>query len=140
MSVSDLFIDGYLNDKYINRSYRGLVGWGCEITQSMGYAGTVKQLESYSNTLLGLRGLDNVFMKGIIFANSDEFKIKEFSPADIPVGELVWLKEYRKEFWVLTVFVAGISNYHIHDKIVPHLIAETAERAEELKDWSKSYE
>ncbi len=124
-----IFEDGYLKSKCINHNYRGLVGFKCKIVKGVYPNQTGDRLvmvcRGSIQTEFGNRGrIGNVV-------------IPQFTPKDIPVGELCWLKEYRKAFWSLVVFEDGIGNYHIHDKIVPYLIAETAERAEELKDWHK---
>jgi hypothetical protein len=62
--------------------------------------------------------------------------IEQFTPKDIPVGELCWVKSdfFNCERWGLYVFNCKYKSSRY--SCVPYLIAETAEKAEELRDWA----
>ena len=68
----------------------------------------------------------------------DDIKIPEFTPKDIPIGELCWTKTICKtdfDEWDLGVFDGNLYSGDVY--IVPSLIAKTKEDAERLKGWTK---
>jgi hypothetical protein len=142
-----IFKDGYLLPEFINPNYRGLVGWPCISNDGC------DSNECYDTTIICT--LDNttaITCEGEL----DEFFIKQFTPEEIPVGELVWMgyedvkNKYDDEIiihWYLARFVCIkpapitgepqiITEHGCGEYCVPYLIAETAEDAERLKNWS----
>ena len=135
----NIFKDGYLKPEFINPEYRSLVGWECEIIHD-------------ENNLITIYTIMNqtVHSWGCTW-NILELNIPEFTPKDIPIGELCWFT--NKCTWVLSTFsrmltqgsyskkfladstVCGLG--HDFKYCVPYLIAKTKEDAERLKNWSK---
>jgi len=120
-----IFENGLLKPEFINPNYRGTSPLGGWPTENGGALAMVNK--EYCCVL------DS--SKQFFTARVTKFvAIKQFTPADIPAGELVWVKLIGKsaESW-------KPRTYHGYSrgpwKVVPFLIAETAERAEELKDW-----
>ena len=133
-----IFENGFLKPEFINPNYRGLVGWSCTFPSMFDY-----DTEDYQVmfTLISLNG-NNKQLKEDYDCTGEDVVIPQFTPVDIPVGELVWIKlggakptkkSKASDYWVLRQCDDLIRN----GGVVPYLIAETAERAEELKDWSK---
>ncbi len=136
-----IFDNGYLLPEFINPNYRGLVGWPIKRT----YEGSGS---TFDNLLIAINNVDELTDDGFIEAG-DKYLIPQFTPKDIPVGELVWVGRIQMKIdltkgdyidrshikWSLEVH-NPISNVTNKDYIVPYLIAETAEDAERLKNWS----
>jgi len=131
-----IFKDGYLLPGYINPNYRGLVGWKCE--------------DIHGNQRDLIVSITKGVVQGVRGATSsiDFYKIPQFTPDDIPDGEWCWFCDYHKHTWSLGVIHLGgkIEGYDLLRKeesrrhygdVVPYFIAETAERAEELKGWAE---
>ena len=143
--MSKIFAGGYLLTKFINPNYRGLVGWDLSGEEQgdvlVGIA---------NNTVLFKSGCHQQMMSRD-FDIKDDLTIKQFTPSDIPVGELCWVSN-GEDNWELRANSDGESaliNYKIegvlksygtnsksYKYIVPYLIAETAEDAEIFKDWA----
>ena len=125
-----IFKDGYLLPEYINPNYRGLVGFSVEG-------------KNWKIARLGMVHGDRCLITlggSLIERWKREIKIHAFTPADIPEGELCWVKEYYREMgatqtcnykWVLKPKADG--RYFC----VPYLIAENEEQAEERKGWAE---
>lgn len=131
-----IFENGYLKREHVNPNYRGLVGWPTKFVWTDGGASFGK--------LLAVQG-SYIFNTEYIEEQDIKFFIKQFTPEEIPVGELCWVgyccddisSEDDSIQWTITVYdpeewFCSLANY-----IVPYLIAGTAERAEELKDWHR---
>lgn len=129
--MESIFKDGYLKPEFINPNYRGLVGWPCERQSSFGcgwkIAAIIYNLAIFNNG------------KGDV-----NFKISQFTPKDIPVGELCWFGfehpvNNGQMIWNLWKIDKATHETIKRDytNVVPYLIAETPEKAEELKDWWK---
>ena len=135
--MSSIFEDGYLKPEFINANYRGLVGWDCRIRIGMCHHHSNDKVVALTDSK-AITALDDVYDK-------DTLMISQFTPADIPVGELCW-------FWknhcnkVLEVFDGvricrdNVINTSKSSEwyCVPYLIAETEEEAERLKNWSEN--
>jgi len=137
----EIFENGFLSDEFINPNYRGLSdsgGWPC----------SVKVLDGrLENHLVAVHA--GVF---ITTTRSEGWppRISHFTPKDIPVGELCWFargdgewdlmpfgKVVGKESWIMVFFYPVNYSAMSFRHCVPFLIAETAEKAEELKGWWK---
>lgn len=193
MSKVEIFENGYLKSEFINPNYRGLVGWPSEYDDGDA-SGGAKIIAVCGGDVMN----DSVYEMPLC-----NFKIPQFTPKDIPVGELCWVEQFTTDYngWCplcgkTTEFISGASSYpfggpeecyncgttdshydmldldnaedskkarelkesnkaytfHIKrslgfkkgfvtgankDCCIPYLIAETAEKAEELKDWAK---
>ena len=131
----NVFENGYLKSEFINPNYRGLVGWPCERKEF-----TYKSNDyDYVDDLLMCLDVRAAMTNDEYCADFEEIKIPQFTPKDIPVGELCWMLFDDK--WYLKVY--NDSNLKRSENTfrfpcVPYLIAETAEKAEKLKDWDKS--
>lgn len=153
-----IFENGYLKSEYINPNYRGLVGWPCEK-----HIGCNDLWYSNQDTVLvhvdcgyGAYYKNNIYPT-LFSCYSETWRIPQFTPEQIPEGELCWMKASAGDIpfesdWKLVVF-QGLKNVCAdngeysrslamndgcgYDVFVPYLIALTAERAEELKDWHK---
>jgi len=124
-----IFENGYLKNDCINPNYRGLVGWVSELV----YANTWDE----EALVLGSGIIISIYNKSTNIAGDQQgreiksFKVPQFTPKDIPMGELCWV--YTGGDWILVVHRPQT----VEILTVPYLIAETAEDAERLKDWSK---
>ncbi len=129
-----IFKDGYLKAEHLNPHYRGLVGWPItlwdgDLTGELCWVDTQR-------TIIFRRGYHGVFpLEGV--------RVHQFSPQDIPLGELCWFKAEGGNKWRLAVLsdvVHGIyyeaNGTRLFDYCVPHLIANTAEEAEARKTWA----
>jgi hypothetical protein len=128
-----IFKDGMLNPEYINPNYRG--NWPMSVP---GFC-----------ELLIVK--DDVFYywsdeRQDVLSTRCKDVIYKFTPEDIQEGELCWMW-YLDTDWVLRVFdnvKIGVDNKYRDSEgnrfkyCVPFLIAETAEKAEELKHWSNN--
>ncbi len=94
-----IFENGYLKSEFINPNYRGLVGWRAKrLTEN---AGMINEF------IIAVEG-DFVH---VIDRNTGfwlkELKIPQFTPKDIPVGELCWfgtVKAFDIKHWTLGVY------------------------------------
>ena len=131
-----VFHNGALKKECLNYNYRGLVGWDCYNHQDKIKSKLVciNSGECMDDTLSGTFGVDWL-------------EIPEFSLVDIPNGELCWVTVYSQcdrgysfELMQLKTFVREsvgsilASSYYT---AVPYIMAETPDRAEELKWWWK---
>jgi len=153
-----IFKDGYLDPKYLNPNYRGLVGWNIEVGEGSDlFEGSVVY---FSSDILICVTDEEVVTRDNLLDTDNAFKekggydakarIPKFTPKDIPKGELCWLKNGSSNYWVLEVLrgystpdncypycTSGMGTGNIFwEYCVPYLIAETAEQAELLKDWA----
>jgi hypothetical protein len=141
-----IFENGYLNPKFINPNYKGLVGWSCRYYR-IPNTFDIETVISFD----GIFGSEpNTQLKGkTSLCRDQDVKIKKFTVEDIPVGELCWMGDGSGE-WVLCPF-GGVKKRWLNGKkeinrfiasdgsyegivSVPYLIAETKEDAEKLKD------
>lgn len=127
-----IFEDGFLLNEFMNVNYRGLVGWPCQSKKPSVYARRFLD-DTLFAVVEGFKITRN-------WKNSLCMRIPQFTPEDIPEGELVWYRLDDDEDWwlrpVTKADIGSIKSYYPAG-VVPYLIAETAERAEELKDWYK---
>ncbi len=150
-----IFEDGYLKSEFVNLNYRGLVGWECHRKDAYTMALIGEKGEWITDTKLTSVDGDQCYLGGVAsgfffpMAFNNSLRILQFTPQDIPKGELVWVfdLEYPSEPKLRTF--GGYTENELHcfhtsedDTVgylycVPYLIAETAEKAEELKDWCK---
>lgn len=144
-----IFENGFLKPNVFNPNYRGIIGWPCEVFKS----GAGGSFWSGSNTIISIDSMDNMYdkeecvqLKRITkLVRSQDVRVKEFTPADIPVGELCWVKFYPESQWLARTkaeFDEVCNNGYAQVKIdetycVPFILAETAEDAELMKDWWK---
>jgi hypothetical protein len=127
-----IFKDGYLLPEFINGNYMGR--WVCRV---------LTKTELFNNSLAYLL---STFMGSVYTSHQPTsdvlgIKIPQFTPEDIPVGELVFVLLNGKVLGGLSVLSEGLlKSFDKMDCIsfVPYLIAETAEDAERLKDWSSN--
>ncbi len=119
-----IFENGLLVNRFLNPNYRGLVGW------------EVQELLSVRKLIAIKNGGDTfVFENGYNNSTSCVHKIRKFTLEEIPVGELVWVQDTEHDEIELKPFEVFMpSNCSI---IVPYLIADTEEKAVELRDWNK---
>jgi hypothetical protein len=120
-----IFENGYLKSEFINPEYRG--NWSIELWNSC------KKMTD--GRLLAADNGDYYITPDYCFSP----KIKQFTPQDIPVGELVYYKICEEQDWKFLRYKPAIRAFSILDGcyVVPYIIAKTAEDAERLKDWSK---
>ncbi len=132
-----IFENGYLKSEFINPNYRGLVGWSWDdgVILSIDKNNVMFRDKLYNDSRVYFRPLDIV-------------KIPQFTPKDIPVGELCWVGMHytgEQTYWYLRPFceywsMQGSSfvdsDRNQWDLCVPYLIAETEEDAERLKEWN----
>jgi len=127
----EIFFDKILNCALINANYRGLVGFPTDSddeVQGLLILGLNDEFQiiDFDN---GEAMTDNYFERGSVW-------VREFITSEIPVGELVWVQDTAYDEIELKPFdVSMPSNCSI---IVPHLIANSAEEAEKLKDWDRN--
>lgn len=142
----NIFKDGYLKPEYINPNYRGLVGWPCEecsvgAENNRRYWNKVKLISaSRGKKCDTYTRLDSKYGAVDLFLGEEFFRIPQFTPRDIPLGELCWVAskegfDAASDFELLPSTRYAISNNNTY--CVPYLIAATAEEAEERKDWDK---
>jgi hypothetical protein len=132
-----IFKGGHLKSEFINPNYRGLVGWPCKFSNQISES-TLDMINSQGDALI--EGHNRI-------SNIRDVHIEKFTPDKIPEGELCWFEVGKGcNSWRLDAFVScdeyGIyysaTNTESQMGCVPYLIAETAEDAERLKDWSKA--
>jgi hypothetical protein len=144
--IEDLFKEGYVNKHHINPKYVGLVGWAgvCAETQ-------YQVDEDYKCTPFELKAKINGDYIDEYGDKVEYFKIPQFTPAEIPIGELCWVMSKiwneDEEQWVRKVFKGYTTPGHCYpfeyedgtfsSTCVPTFIAEDKETAELMKDWSK---
>ncbi len=138
--------NGYLLPEFINPNYRG--NWSGVKLSHLIKTYCKKELV-FEDRALTLIAVSNGFLVGsecchigTVDGLNKNIYIPKFTPKDIPVGELCWVKINGK--WMLVVMQKKCSEYgfycnnncYIMIDCVPYLIAETAEDAERLKNWS----
>lgn len=144
--MESIFEDGYLKPEFINPNYRGLAGWPCVV-----YGEIVDNLLLSNSSACRKTCL---YLEFHLQMGIEEIKIPQFTPEDIPDGELCWYKvvvlnKYGGRFyeWIQAPYykicdetLGARMAYRIDtsDYCVPKLIAERAEDAERLKDWAKN--
>lgn len=137
----EIFGNGLLKNEFINHNYRGLVGWKID----------------YEYDLIAVRNRRAMYVNAnddLHNTVTDTVNIKQFSLKDIPMGELCWFKEtgeHASGDWALMTREQALvleydeyqtckgwnrEAYSESKYCVPYLIADTPERAEELKDWN----
>ena len=132
----EIFENGLLKNEFINRNYRGLVGWKIDYEYNLVAVRNRRAMSINAND-----DLHNTVTETV--------NIKQFTVEEIPVGELCWMGDGSGE-WVLCPF-GGVKKRWLNGKkeinrfiasdesyegiiAVPYIVAETKEDAEKLKD------
>ncbi len=131
----NIFKDDYLLTKFINPNYRGIIGWSCSYYVDYPPIG----VDSFSDRLLICVDSDYATFKTMEDCNLGDVEIKQFTINDIPDGEIVWMRHFDggPNNWIRGFWEKDMDKKFNHYIFVPYLIAETAEKAEELRDWNK---
>ena len=129
----EIFENGLLKNEFINRNYRGLVGWKID----------------YEYDLVAVRNRRAMYVNendDLHNTVTDTVNIKQFYPEKIPHGELCWFGNDSGD-WIFAKlrrvdcergkYVSDMGLGQNWEHCVPYLIAETKERAELLKYWHK---
>jgi len=162
--VDYCFEGGILEPESINKNYRGLAGWPLGRVDDYGYLVEeklimVSWIHWAKNTTISKSYFvsdEHNSLGDMPYYDEENVFITQFTPKDIPVGEECWFSDdgttwqkfgfscYDEKLdepnFAQQRFVNGkISSIEgeNYKYCVPLLIAETPERAEELKDWDK---
>ena len=140
--ILKIFKDGYLDVKYLNPNYRGIVGFPADWWMGL-YVEPDHWIDtSILTTKNGTHVSNGYHTISMWYDDFCRVRIPQFHIDDIPIGELVWIERphFAQSKRSLTSFYLEVLGEYINPKyrIVPYLIAGTEEDAEKLKDWNIS--